>query len=154
LKLTIEKALVEIDQLLSKTTVPGRAKRTYREILSDQLHLDGSWDEDFLDSVKQIILEWIKKQKSENVQSLWTQTESFQENYEGKNLSTGEVREELAEELLNSLLDSLEDNYEEEDSYTPKKNKKRNYDEDEDFDDLDFGDSSYDDYEDDYDDRY
>jgi hypothetical protein len=149
--LNIKKAAREIEQLLGNTPFPGRTNISYRDILSDQLYMDGTWDDKLIDSIKDIIMRWMKKLSTDSVKNLWSQSDASQEHFGEAEINIYQIKEELSEELFNMILDSLEDNSQDDDNLPGSKKQKRNYYDDEDFEDFDLEDS-YDRYDPDYDD--
>lgn len=61
--ISIGKATNEIVSLLKKQLHPNDKKKTYWNLMSEQLTEEGTWDNDLIDQVKEIIIEWINKLK-------------------------------------------------------------------------------------------
>ncbi len=161
--ITISKATNEIVSLLKKQVHTNDKKKTYWSLMSEQLTEEGTWDNNLINQVKEIIVEWVQKLKKSDLMDLWEDSETAAENYSGNNEpDNGVIVEELSEELLDLTLDRIEDSVPREEYYIPEaKNLDKNFSDDDDYDDaIDddmFEDDDLDDFEDNYfddDDRY
>ena len=160
--ISIGKATNEIVSLLKKQLHPNDKKKTYWSLMSEQLTEEGTWDNNLIDQVKEIIIEWINKLKKSDLKDLWEDSETAAENYSGDNEpDNGVIVEELSEELLDLALNRIEDSIPREEYYIPEaKNPDKDFSDDDDFaDTIDeiFEDDDLDDFEDNFfedDDRY
>jgi hypothetical protein len=161
--ITLSKATNELVALLKKEKFPDNKKKTYWNILSEQISEDGSWDDDLLDKVKEEITNWLTKLKKNDLLSLWEESETAAENYSDEDMPDEDVAvDELGEELLDLVLDKIEESIPREEYYISEADSKKKYDEDDDFsgdfdDDLFDDDEDFDDFGDDNyydDDRY
>ena len=162
--MNIEKATLELMSVFKKEKYPDTPKKTFWNILSEQISEEGSWDDNLLDQVKEKISGWVGKLKKSDFGSLWEDSVVANEEYsDGNNPDSDTMIDELSEELLDLVLNKIEDSIPREEYYISEASGgKKKYDDDDDdfekdfdddiFDDDDFGDVSGDDYYDD--DRY
>lgn len=161
--ISLSKATNELVSLLKKEKFLDNKKKTYWNVLTEQISEEGSWDDDLLDKVKEEISNWLGKLKKNDLQSLWDESETAAENYPDEDMPDEDaVVDELGEELLDLVLDKIEESIPREEYYISEAGSKKKYDEDDDFsgdfdDDLFDDDEDFDDFEDDNyydDDRY
>lgn len=160
--LTISKATNEIVSLLKKQSHPQEQKKTYWNVMNEQLVEEGTWGDELLGQVKEIIADWVNKLKKNDLKILWEESESAAENYSGEEIPDNDiVIEELSEELLDLTLNRIEDSVPREEYYIPEAKSIKKFSDDgddfaEDIDDDLFEDDDLDSFEDDYfdDDRY
>lgn len=159
--MSLNKATNELVALFKKQKFSENKKKTYWQIITEQMSADGSWDDDLLDKVKEEITTWLNKLKKSDLQDLWDESETAAENYPDEDMPDEDVAlDELGEELIDIVFDKIEDSAPREDFYIPSKGSKKKFEEDfdEDFDDdlfdddEDFDDLGDDNYFDD--DRY
>jgi len=159
--ITLSKATNDLASLLKKQKSPDNKKKTYWNILTEQISDDGSWDDDLLDQIKEEITTWLNKLKKSEIKSLWEESETAAENYADEDMPDDEtIIEELGEELMDLVLNKIEDSIPKEEFYIPEKKGKIKLEDDEFGDDFDedlFEDGDFDNFEDDDffdDDRY
>lgn len=146
--ISLSKATNELVSLLKKEKFQDNKKKTYWNVLTEQISEEGSWDDDLLDKVKEEIANWLGKLKKNDLQSLWDESETAAENYSDEDLPDEDVVvDELGEELLDLVLDKIEESIPREEYYISETGSKKKYDEDDDFSD-DFDDDLFDDDED------
>lgn len=146
--ISLSKATNELVSLLKKEKFQDNKKKTYWNVLTEQISEEGSWDDDLLDKVKEEIANWLGKLKKNDLQSLWDESETAAENYSDEDLPDEDVVvDELGEELLDLVLDKIEESIPREEYYISEAGSKKKYDEDDDFSD-DFDDDLFDDDED------
>ena len=159
--ISLSKATNDLVSLLKKEKFPNNKKKTYWNILSEQMEDDGSWEDGLLDKVKEEIAKWLSGLKKAELQTLWEESETAADNYADEDMPDEDVvYNELGEELLDLILDKFEDAAPREDFFIPEAGGKKKFQDefDDSFDndlfddDEDFEDFSDEDYFDD--DRY
>ena len=151
--LTMAKAATDLISILKKQKFPDEPKKTYWNILTEQIAEEGTWDDDLIEQVKEEIAGWLSKLKKNDLNSLWDESESADE-YEDDLPDNETIIDDLSDELLDNVLNKIEDATPREEYFIPEaaSSKKRN-EEDDDFDD-DFKDDIFDDDDlDDFDDQ-
>lgn len=150
--ISLTKATNDLVSLLKKQKFSGNKKKTYWNILTEQMSDDGSWDDDLLDKVKEEIIAWLNELKKSDLQLLWNESETAAENYADDDTPDEDAMfDELGEELLDLVLDKIEDSVPREEYYISEANSKKKYNEDDDFDE-DFDDELFEEDDDDFDD--
>lgn len=120
---SLSKTAGEIEKLFKKLQGPGKSKKTFWQLISEQAEEEGVWDEALLNSAKEQIGIHIDKFNNEKLFDLWEQSEAAAENFvERSALKPDSVKADLKEELLNLVLDKLDSsshstNYYEGESY-------------------------------------
>jgi len=106
---SLSKTAGEIEKLFKKLQGPGKSKKTYWQLISEQAEEEGVWDEGLLNSAKEQIGLHIDKLNKEKLFDLWEQSEAAAENFaERSELKVEKVKEDLKEEILNLVLDKLD----------------------------------------------
>ncbi|WKZ69477.1 MAG: hypothetical protein QY331_16060 [Melioribacteraceae bacterium] len=143
--LTMTKAATDLISMLKKQKFPDEPKKTYWNILTEQIAEEGTWDDDLIDQVKEEIANWLSKLKKNDLNNLWDESESADEY--GEDLPDNEtIIDDLSDELLDSVLNKIEDATPREEYFIPEAgNKKGKADDDADDFDDDFKDDIFDD---------
>lgn len=104
----MSKTVGELQRYLATTKIPGKSK-TYWKYFEEQLDLDGTWDEDFLDSVIEVFSGELNKYKKEDLSNLWQDSVSYKE-FRGDKLNAPKEKmiAALSDELLDRVMDRLE----------------------------------------------
>ena len=120
---SLSKTAVEIEKLFKKLQAPGKSKKTFWQLFSEQAEEEGVWDEKLINSAKEQIDIHLSKLNDAKLFDLWEQSEAASENFKERNeLNADSVKSDLQEELLNLVLDKLDSssqstNYYEGESY-------------------------------------
>jgi len=120
---SLTKTAGEIEKIFKKLQAPGKSKKTYWQLISEQAEEEGVWDEQLLNSAKEQITIHLDKLNDEKLFDLWEQSEAASENFaERSELNADKVKLDLKEEILNLVLDKLDSsshttNYYEGESY-------------------------------------
>lgn len=136
---SLTKTAGEIEKLFKKLQAPGKSKKTYWQLISEQAEEEGVWDEVLLNSAKEQIGLHLDKLTKEKLFDLWEQSEAAAENFsERSELKVDKVKEDLKEEILNLVLDKLDTsshstNYYEGESYYIDEAKDKDGDEEDGF---------------------
>lgn len=135
--ITMGKAVTELTSILKKQKFPGEPKKTYWNILSEQLSEEGTWDNGLIDQVKEDISRWLEKLKKNDLQNLWDESEIAAEEYADEDSPDSEtVIEELSDELLDLVLNRMADSTPREEYYISEAaSTKKKLSEDDDFED-------------------
>jgi Na+/phosphate symporter len=142
--LTMTKAATDLISMLKKQKFPDEPKKTYWNILTEQIAEEGTWDDDLIDQVKEEIANWLSKLKKNDLNNLWDESESADE-YDEDLPDNETIIDELSDELLDNVLNKIEDSTPREEYFIPEAtSSKKKKDEDDDFDD-DFKDDIFDD---------
>ena len=135
--LTMNKATTDLISMLKKEKFPKQSKKTFWNILNEQLDEDGTWDDDLMDKVKELVGGWLAKQKKSELKNLWEESETAAEDYADEDMPDNETAIDLlSEELLDLVLNKMDDPSPQEEFYTPgaASGKKKFDDDDDDFD--------------------
>lgn len=144
--LTMTKAATDLISMLKKQKYPEEPKKTYWNIVTEQIAEEGTWDDDLIDQVKEEIASWLSKLKKNDLNNLWDESESAEE-YDEDLPDNETIIDELSDELLDNVLNKIEDSTPREEYFIPEAaSSKKKKDEDDDFDD-DFKDDIFDDDE-------
>lgn len=120
---SLTKTAGEIEKLFKKLQAPGKSKKTYWQLISEQAEEEGVWDEELLNSAKNEIGSFLDKFDNEKLFDLWEQSDAASEDFTDRNeLKPDIVKTELKDEILNLVLDKLDSsshatNYYEGESY-------------------------------------
>ncbi|MBN1301897.1 MAG: hypothetical protein JW995_11840 [Melioribacteraceae bacterium] len=148
---SMSKAVTDIQQLLQKTKYTDKSKQTLWDVLSDQVEIQGEWDNTVINRLKEEIENWLTKLGNKKLKDLWLKSDSAIDNKDPNSETNIEMMKyDLAEELSNRILDQLENVDDEDEYFTPIKKKKSKFDDEDD--DYEEGYDSYNDdsFSDDY----
>ena len=144
--ITMSKATADLISMLRKEKYPDEPKKTYWNILSEQLAEDGTWGDDLIENVKESIAGWLGGLKKAYLNSLWDESETAAEEYgEEDQPDNDTIVDELSDELLDLVLNKIEDSTPREEYYISEAGSgKKKFDDDDDFED-EFKDDIFDD---------